>query len=147
MAAGLVPVAASTKVLVAALSPEFVSGETIRRMRGTLAVTATSAFFFHGAIGAFVANDAALTAGVGSLLDPVTDVAEDAWFWYQSFHGGAFTAEGSAGSGSAQVMAIDSKAMRRVEMGYSVAFVVANGSAVSTFSIALSLRVLGSEAS
>jgi len=144
VATGLIAVPALTKVLVTTAVPSFVSGETIRRIRGTLLVNGTA--FFHGAIGAYVANDRAVLAGVASLLDPVTEVGDDAWFWYQSFHGSG-AGSGSAGSLGSQVLTIDSKAMRRVSTGYQVVFVVGNASATLAFNIALSLRLLGSEAS
>ena len=142
-------VPALTKVLIAVAGPTFPTGTTVRRMRGTFYVFGTSVGNFHGAVGSFVANDTAIGVGVGSLLDPVTDVSDDAWFWYQSFHGGGNGADssGSAGADSSQVLTIDSKAMRRVDRGYSVVFVVGNSSAVQTFSVALSVRVLGSAAS
>jgi len=148
LAVGLTPVAALTKILLATAVPDFTAGETIRRLRGTFVVTAGSAFFFHGAIGAFIANDTAVSVGVGSLLDPVTDVQDDAWLWYHSFQGGTLAGgAGSAGVGGAQVYEIDSKAMRKMDNGFSMVFVVANSSAVSAFSIAMSVRALGSEGS
>jgi len=147
VATGLTTVPAATKILMAVLVPEFVSGETIRRIRGTFFVNAVEASSFHGAIGAFVANDTAIGVGVASLLDPVTDVSDDAWMWYSSFHGGGNAADGSAGSQSGQVYHIDSKAMRRIETGFSLVFIVANATAASDFNVALSFRALGSEAS
>ena len=144
VATGLSAVPALSKLLLASFTSDFVSGETIRRMRGTLLVN-TVAAGFHGAIGAYVANTVAIAAGVGSLLDPVTNVSDDAWFWYQSF--GGITGNGSAGGGGAQLLSIDSKAMRRVETGYAVVFVVANSSATLAYSVALLVRLLGSEAS
>ena len=149
MASSLIAVPALTKVLLQTFLVGFTSGETIRRMRGTFVTVGTSGFYYHGAVGAFIANDTAIVAGVGSLLDPVTDVGDDAWLWYHSFHGGPSTAgePGSAGQGGGQVVEIDSKAMRRLDNGYTLAIVVANSSATQTFSIALLVRVLGSEAS
>ena len=149
VAVGLVAVPGGTKVLLATAVPEFISGETIRRMRGTFMTVSATALIYHGAIGAFIANDTAVAAGVASLLDPVMDVADDAWLWYHSFHGGSFAAgePGLAGDSASQVVEIDSKAMRRMDNGYSLVFVVANGTPANAFNIALSVRVLGSEAS
>ena len=149
VATGLTLVPAVTKVLLATAVPDFTSGETIRRLRGTFLVKGAEAFFYHGALGAFIANDTAVAAGVASLLDPVTDVGDDAWLWYQSFHGGPATAgePGSAGQSGAQVYSIDSKAMRRMQPGFTLVFVVANSSASVDFSVALSVRALGSESS
>jgi len=75
----------------------------------------------------------------------VTDVEDDAWLWYQSFHGAGSSLGGGAGPGGiTQVIEIDSKAMRRIETGYTLAFVVANSSATQSFSIALAVRLLSS---
>jgi len=151
VATGLTLVPAVTKVLLTTSIPDFPSGETVRRMRGTVFVQAVEAgFTFHGAVGAFVANNTAVVAGVASLLDPVTDVQDDTWLWYQSFHGGAGATAGepgSAGANAGQVYAIDSKGMRRVEQGFTLVFVVANASATQDFNIALSVRLLSSESS
>jgi len=141
-----VTVAALTKVLLFSFIPDFVSGETLRRIRGTLAVQATIAGNYNGAVGAYVAGINAVAAGVGSLIDPVTDVDDDAWVWYQSFAGfGA--GDGQAGALGGQMFPIDNKAMRRVETGYTLVFVAANANAVVGLNVALSFRVLGSEAS
>ena len=139
-------IAGSTKVLLASFTPDFVSGETVRRMRGTLFVQGAGVGLYHGAIGAYVANNAAISVGVGSLLDPVTNVADDAWMWYRSFSGDSGAA-GAAGADGAQLLEIDSKAMRRIETGFALVFVVTNANASLTFNVALSVRVLGSEAS
>ena len=149
VAAGITVVPALSKILMAFATPEFPSGETIRRIRGTLFVRSATSATFHGAIGAFIANDTAIAAGVASLLDPVTNVADDAWLWYQSFHGSNSNAgePGGAGARASQVYPIDSKAMRRMDIGFAVVFVVANASVANSFEVALSLRVLGSEAS
>ena len=147
VAIGLTAVPALTKVLLTTATPEFVSGETIRRIRGTFYTKAAELASYHGAIGAFVANNTAVAAGVASLLDPVSDVEDDAWMWYESFHGGGTASAGSAGDNAGQVRIIDSKAMRRVDDGYTLVFVVANSTTMVDFNIALSLRALGSEAS
>jgi len=147
VAVALTLVPAATKVLLLTLAPTAGRGETVRRIRGTVYTKAGEAASYHGAIGAFVANSRAVTAGVASLLDPVTDVGDDAWFWYQSFHGGGTATPGSAGDQGGQVWEIDSKAMRRVDDGFEIVFVVANATAATDFSVALSLRALSSEAS
>ena len=147
VASATVTVPAGTKVLVTTLNPEFVSGETIRRMRGTVSVGGLTAGLFAGAIGAYVASDRSITAGVASLMDPVSDVQEDAWMWYQSVSGNS-AGDGDAGAFGTHMYEIDNKAMRRIETGYSLAFVAANGFAVGiTLVFLLSLWVLGSEAS
>ena len=138
--------AGATKALVASFTPDFVSGETLRRMRGTLFVQGAGVGLYHGAIGAYVANNVAVAAGVASLLDPVTNVADDAWVWYRSFSGDSGAA-GAAGADGAMLLEIDSKGMRRIETGYALVFVIANSHASLALNFALSVRVLGSEAS
>ena len=148
MATGLTTVPAVTKVLIQTFIPGFTSGETIRRLRGTFYVRAAEVgFSIHGAIGCFIANDTAVAAGVASLLDPVTDANDDAWLWYHSFHGGGSVGSGSAGDAAGQVYTIDSKGMRRMQPGFTLAFVVANASATQDFQFAISVRALGSESS
>ena len=61
-----------------------------------------------------------------------------------SFSGDA-GGSGSAGDEGSQLLEVDSKAMRRVETGYGLVFVIANGSASTQIQVALSLRALGSE--
>ena len=113
VATGITTVPALTKVLLAIFTPDFTSGETIRRLWGTFFVRSATAATYHGAVGSFVANDVAIAAGVASLLDPVTNVADDAWYWYQSFSGSNSNAgePGGAGARASQLLEIDSKSM------------------------------------
>jgi len=141
-----IAIAGNTKVLLASFTPDFVSGETLRRMRGTFFVQGAGVGLYHGAVGAYVANNTAIAQGVASLLDPDTNVADDAWTWYRSFSGDSGAA-GSAGADGAQLLEIDSRSMRRIETGYGLVFVVANSNASLSFNVTLSVRVLGSEAS
>ena len=146
VAPAFVTVPALTKVLIQSFGPEFVSGETVRRMRGTVVVKAPGTGGYHGAIGCYVASNLALAAGVGSLLDPVTNVDDDVWMWYQSFAGHG-AGSGSAGANGAQLLEIDSKSMRRVSTGMQLVFVTANSNVGLSYEIAFSVRLLGSEAS
>ena len=141
----LVAVPAVSKVLLVTFVPSFVTGSTVRRLRGTFHIEGGVGAIFFGAVGSYVANDTAVAAGIASLADPVTDVGDDVWFWYQSFGGNAGLS-GSAGAQAAQTVPIDNKAMRRVASGTSVVFVVANASAAA-MSCAISVRLLGSESS
>jgi len=139
VASGATGVPGLTKIFLVSIAPEFVSGETIRRIRGTMLVNANVSGTYHGAVGAYVANDNAVTAGVASMLDPVTNVGDDAWMFYRSFAGNG-AGDGSAGAFGAQLLDIDSRAMRRVETGYQLVFVVANAHPTLQFNVALSLR-------
>jgi len=141
----IVPV--GTKVILTTLVPEFVSGDTVRRMRGTISVGGLTSGLFAGAIGAFVANDTAVAIGATALLDPVSNAEDDAWMWYQSVSGNS-AGDGNAGAFGTHIYEIDNKAMRRVETGYQIVFMAANSLVGGvTLVVLLSLRVLGSEAS
>jgi len=145
VATGLTAIPAASKVLITAFEPTFTASETVRRIRGTAYVISDQDTLdegFHGAIGAAVVGDLAVAAGVASIKDPVTDVNDESWLWYQSFSGFADNTRRAAG---ASLLMIDSRGQRKVEGGNSLVFVVANASATTGFSIALSLRILTSE--
>ena len=143
VAPALVTIPTLTKVLLATFAPEYVSGEVIRRLRGTFFVKGAGGASYHGAVGFYVASDTSIVAGVASLLDPVTNVGEDAWLWYHSYSGDGLA---TAGGLISQLITIDGKAMRRIETGYSLVCVAANSNAANAYTVALSVRVLGSEA-
>ena len=148
VAAGFILVPPATKVLLATVVPIWPGGETIRRLRGTFTVVSDQSAAFetqNGAVGACVVGDLAVTAGVASIKDPVTDVEDDTWLWYHSFN--LFNEGGQSGAGSNNLMVIDSKAQRKLPIGNTLVFVVANSSVFFGFSISLSVRVLGSETS
>ena len=144
VAVGLITVPPLTKVLLASFAPSGVS-ETVRRIRGTFFVcsdqTAVSESQ-NGAVGAAVVGDLAVAAGVGSIKDPVTDVQDESWLWYNSFN---ILNDVNGRGQSAFHGVIDSKGQRKVENGSTLVFVVGNANAVFGFQIALSLRVLSSE--
>ena len=128
-----VGVAGSGKTLVASvvLSNPGIN-ETVRRTRGTLFIQSDQASVFEecsGALGCIVTNDVANAVGVTAIPGPVTDANDDAWFVWQPFSGliAGTNATGTAtmtnGPGVIRVD-FDSKAMRRVEEGFSVIFMV-----------------------
>ena len=80
-----------------------------------------------GAFGAIVINDLAIAAGVASIPGPVTDESDDGWFVWQPFGSlyGAVTV-GTASRPTLMPIQYDSKAMRKVEEGFGIAFVVEN---------------------
>jgi len=96
---------------------------------------------YGGAFAMFIASDTAVTAGAGSLLGPVTDASDDAWFVWQSFHGigqlGIATHPGDRER-------FDSKAMRKLVQGYTVAIMVENSSAVTGFRFQFAFSMLTS---
>ena len=90
-----------------------------------------------GAFGALVVTDAAVVAGVASMPDPVTDADDDGWFLWVPF---AQKASGSSSGTIGFQYDFDSKAMRKLSEGFSVAFILANtGDDPLEFSVAISL--------
>ena len=128
---------AATKVLVVIfeLSNPGI-GETIRRTHVELAIGSDQGTNVEDQVGAFggiVVNDLAVAAGAASIPGPGTDASDDGWFLHQTFAMQGFKGLRSAGASYPDNLRyeIDSKAMRRVEEGFTVAFMIENLS--STF--------------
>jgi len=125
-------------------------GETIRRTRGIMSVASDQEALYeepYGAFGAIVVNDVAAGVGVASLPDPVTESSDDGWFLWQPFLSTTIGLRGGSVAGSSQadrLFEFDSKAMRRVEEGFQIAFVVANGSATHGMRFGATISVLTS---
>ena len=96
-----------------------------------------------GAIGFQVANNNAITAGVGSLLTPVTDASDEAWFlWAPLTNKHAFATAAGFDSNGGRTFMIDSKAQRRLQDGQSLALVVENASATTGLIISVTFSML-----
>ena len=132
---------ASAAVLGSIISAPTSDGVTLIRTRGMFMFklrTADAVFtksiieIINLGIGIF--NDQALVAGVASLNSPLTDEFWDGWLWHQYFSvfsTGAISAAGASVSGGQQdALAaayrteVDSKAMRKVPVGQSLAVVL-----------------------
>ncbi len=123
--------------------------ETVRRTRGLLLVNSDQISVQEeqfGALGAMVVSDTAIAVGIASLPDPVTDKDDDGWMLWVPF----LQVTGSGG-GAVQTANpglnrydFDSKAMRKVQEGYGVVYVVANASASFSIEVGLTLSVLTS---
>jgi len=89
---------------------------------------------FHGAIAIGIFNDQATIAGVASLQTPLTDETWDGWLWHQyfsCFSAGGISAAGVSLSGgqsdaakAAVRVEVDSKAMRKFQVGQDMAVVI-----------------------
>jgi len=137
-------IAANTKVLAGTfILGTSALGETILRVRGALSISSDQAVAPEEQIGAFgmgVFSDASLTTGIGALPDPVTNGDDDLWFVHHPFaqRSSAINAGGQTGF----IYTIDSKAMRKVEHGYSVGIVLVNASVFHAVSFNFSIRIL-----
>ncbi len=126
--------AAGTKSLVASVTLSNAGiGETVRRTRGVFSITSDQNSVQEQQVGAFgfiVVTDTALGVGITAIPGPATDRNDDGWFVWESF----CQISGATAGGTIsllqpaipQVYHFDSKAMRRVEEGYSIAGVVEN---------------------
>ncbi len=138
-------VAAGTKALLISTQPTE-SDETVRRTIlqvhiGTDTPGATE--FQSGAVGCFIANEAAVTAGAASLLGPVTDQNSDAWLLWAAFVQG--TIGGVAVNyqpRSGRVYTFDSKGQRKLQEGQRHVVMVENANATHGFVIQVSMSVL-----
>ncbi len=127
--------AAGSKVLVANFVPNpGLPSETLVRTRGLLTIT-NAAARSDGAFGACVVSDSAITAGVASIPDPITEINDDLWTLIVPI------GIGETADPAWMNYEFDSKGMRRIEEGQSLAFVLANGGG-GAFTFQLYLRTL-----
>jgi len=146
-----VTVAAATKVLIASFvnsNPGI--GEVVRRSRGRFGVISDQASVTEqciGAIGFVVVSDLALAAGAASIPGPFTDASDDGWFVWEGFATvSQFTlavSNASAAQG-AGLFEFDSKAMRKVPDGFSIAVMAENTTGGGGWEIGMTASVLGS---
>ncbi len=92
----------------------------------------------HGAFGAIVVNDIAAALGPTGIPGPFTDGSDDGWLVHQGL------AQQSANSVASQAIGyeIDSKAMRKIEPGFQLAYMIENFSAIHVMNVDLTIRVL-----
>ncbi len=140
-----VTVPASTALLLASFTPSPSFMETVRRTHISLLFSSDQNVASEnvvGAIGAGVFTDHAIAIGAASLPDPVTDVGDDIWFMFQGLHSRfSFSAGGGIAETAGSLYEIDSKAMRKVPNGKSVAIIIANASATAGAVVQLTTRI------
>ena len=146
VAATYVTVAPATKVLLATvvLSNPGIN-ETVRRTRGRFSVHSDQAVGGEpqlGALGWIVVNDLAVAAGAASIPGPVTDASDDGWFVWEPF--ASFGFNGTVGDLFDRSYAVDSKAMRRVQEGFTIALMVENANVATGLNISCGFSVLTS---
>ena len=120
-------------------------GETVRRTRGMFSLKSTAGvgvFKASGAVGLMVVNDIAFAAGASAIPGPISDASDDGWFLWEPFSSPLAIA--GAVTGSSPTYQVDSKAMRRVEEGFTIAVMVENASGADTLEIYLALSMLTS---
>ncbi len=119
-------VAAASKVLLASfvLSNPGI-GETVRRTHVMLSVVSDQNAALeqqNGAFGMMIVSDLALAAGAASIPGPVTDASDDGWFvWFGVSQANAGFIGGAVTGSLVDSYVFDSKAMRKVADGFSIA--------------------------
>ena len=144
---GYIVTPALTKQIVGsiALSNQGI-GEVVRRTRVQLSLSSDQAVSGEdqiGALGFIVVNDLAFAAGAAALPGPVTDANDDGWFVWMPFHATRLEFAPSVNQ-SFENFEQDSKAMRRVEEGFTVAIMIENASLTDGISTHVSFSMLTS---
>ena len=117
---------------------------TIVRTRGLFSVidvAVDTAFFPFGAFGAVVVGGEAFDAGVASLPCPYSEAFFDRWLVHQYWSTANIISTGVS-HGRLERFTIDSRAMRKVETGDVICFLVENGSNTEAITFQLDFRQL-----
>ncbi len=140
---GSTAVAANTKVLMASFAPQIGLTLTVRRIRISALYSSdqnAASETTLGALGVGVFSDTAIALGIGSLPDPITDVGDDVWMLFQGMHTRiSFVSGGGLVEPAGTLYEIDSKAMRKLPNGKSLAVIVGNES--SSFGALLQVTI------
>ncbi len=119
--------------------------ETVRRTRGVLSIKSDQSAAVEeqtGAFGMVIVTDLAAAAGAASIPGPFTERNDDGWFVWVPFT--QFTSGAIAGGYTSMQYQFDSKAMRKLEQGFSIAIMVENASAGDAFSFMFGFSLLAS---
>ena len=141
-------VAASTKLLLGSFvldNPGI--AETVRRTRGVIIAHSDQGSVFERsavAFGMIVVTDAALAIGVTAIPGPFSDGSDDGWFVYEVI---AFTDATLIGASVSTLPGVpaatgrqfDSKAMRKVESGFSIAIMAETSNQGANMGMQISL--------
>jgi len=122
-----------------------VQGETIVRTRGFINVRSdqtASSEDGPGALGACVLSDEAVAAAGAAVPTPYTNADSDMWFLHQFFDWSMQSVAADVQPTMFQRYDFDSKAMRKMQQGETLAFIVENGSVTYGMSYFLHFAVL-----
>jgi len=135
--AGLpVIIAASGVQLGALVAVPPTGGITLVRLRGEMLLRITTGSSlddgFFGAVGVGIFTDAAVAVGATAVNTPIATEGWDGWLWHRYFNvfaggvvgTGAATTDNQGGESMTLRLEVDSKAMRKLEVGNSLAVVL-----------------------
>ncbi len=141
---GLRTLAAGSAVIEASAVP-VIEGETIIRTRGFISVKSDQTGAVEngpGALGFCVVSNEAFAAGVGALPTPFTDQDSDIWMVHQYFNWDMESAGATVVVPQLERFEFDSKAMRKMENGSTLAVMIENGSGGAGLSYYIHFAVL-----
>ena len=108
-----------------------VGGMTLVRTRGHISVSTDQQIASEdlvGAVGLCIVSDEAFAAGVSAVPTPYTDQDSELWVMHQYFSQRSLFRDATGFTpNAATTWEFDSKAMRKMEFGQSLIFVVENG--------------------
>ena len=122
---------AASSAVVDSTAVPVAEGQTVIRIRGMIHVRSdqlAATEDFAGAVGAIILTDQAVAAGGTAVPTPYTDQDSDLWFMHQYFVAGVqFQSSIGFDHNRWTRFDFDSKAMRKMHSGQTLAFVVENG--------------------
>ena len=124
-------VLAKNTAVIDATAVPVVQGETVVRTRGFINVRSDqtgSAEDGPGALGFAILNDESVAAAGASVPVPYTSQDSELWFVHQYFDWSMQTLAAEVAQVPYQRYDFDSKAMRKIEQGQTLAVIVENGS-------------------
>ena len=144
LATGQTTIAANTFGILASVSLfATVTDVTVYRTVGRLWVQSDQSASVENQLGAMamiVVNDNAFAAGAASILDPVADANDDAWFFYMPFMQSSDLG-GDAPTGYSYQF--DSRRRVKIDQGQTLAVMIGNASASNGLQVSLGCSWLG----
>ena len=139
---------AASKVLLATFTLDNAGiDETILRWVGGVAVASdqtAGSETQNGAVAACIVTETAAGVGISALPDPVTDVADDVWFFYQSFaQQMTFFSAVGVNPNMAMWYPFDQRGKRIMQQGQALVVIGANAHASAGLNVAVNIRGLG----
>ena len=140
----------TTPIFIGAAAAATVDGLTLVRMRGSLYIwlstAAAAGDAMTGAVGIGITSTEGVAAGIASVPTPITEMNAETWLWWENFAVRSVTdteAINTGGIGGYRIP-IDTKAMRKMNVGDTLyaAGEVGSETGTVTLSITLDTRAL-----
>jgi len=142
---GIATITDTTPSFIGSVANATLDGLTLARIRGRvffyLNSAAAAGDFIRGAIGLGLTSSEGTAAGIASVPTPVTEISAETWLWWDFFSMRSVTdAEAINQGGMAQYMLeIDTKAMRKMNVGDSLYLAVEASAVSGTISLTMTV--------